>query len=127
MKVLLFVFLFFAFFSSCSKIPEDEKKVNKTCFKFASLVRKQKKLYLAGFGQNMDTSNGTYKVIALTFGSQEKIKDIETARKLIVEIISEFITYLNHEKSIQDYLTVTPLTVKNLDIGNSIEQKNINM
>ena len=119
-KIIVVLILFSLFFSvACSskfEMSESERISNLTIFEFAQSVA-DKGLYPMGIGGGLNHATGKHKKFSITFGTEQKIEDLERARLLLVETIDAFIDFINSKDEIREYLDVFPVTIENVDVG----------
>ncbi len=109
--VMLCMFLF-----GCSSFgyqsPRYVKLAHKITEKTARELKAQKNLYLVGTGgQMMDD----IQMMMMGFNFY-KIVDIETARKLLVDSVQEYLAAINSSEEVRPYLHNYPFTAKNVEI-----------
>lgn len=109
-KITLVLFIFF--FSSCSQNIRN-KVCNNCIHSFCLNVYQDKKLFLLGSG-----GFGKEKIqeFSLIFKSPDKY-DIDKARFLIVELTESFLSCINNDLSLREFLIEHPFDLNMLDIG----------
>lgn len=98
-----------------SFVRERDKKIGKVLKNFQSSMAK-KGYYLGGLGEGIDHDTKQQKYLSFTF-TIEQLPDIDFARKVELETIQEFLTSINSEEGIQDYLVEYPFTINYISIA----------
>ena len=106
------VFGFFCFSSCGYQVPEYEKIADAITAKTAKKLEKEKGLLLIGTGGQMMND---IQMMMMGFNFYQEI-DLKTARKLIVYVISEYLSQINNNKDVRPYLHEYPFTAKNVEI-----------
>jgi hypothetical protein len=106
----------FSFLFGCSSFgyqsPRYVKLAHEITENTAKELKAQKNLYLAGTGgQMMDD----IQMMAMSFDYYQEV-DFKTGRKLIVQVINEYLSAINNNKEIRPYLHEYPFTAKNVEI-----------
>jgi hypothetical protein len=98
--------------TSCNSSPDYEKIADKITEKTAKKLKEQKNLCLVGTGgQMMDD----IQMMAMSFNYYQEV-DLQTARKLIVSALEEYLAAINNSQEIKPYLHQNPFTDKNIEI-----------
>ena len=93
--------------------PEDYEKIaDGITAKTGKKLEKEKGLLLIGTGGQMMND---IQMMMMGFNFYQGI-DLKTARKLIVYVISEYLSQINNNKDVRPYLHEYPFAAKNVDI-----------
>ncbi len=109
---LVFCVAFLIFSSFGYQSPVYVKLAHKITEKTARELKAQKNLFLVGTGgQMMDD----IQMMMMGFNCY-KVLDIETARKLLVDAVQVYLSFINSNAEIRPYLHNYPFTAQNVEI-----------
>ena len=106
------IFILFCMGCDLTEYSLDERLANKITKQVAEKLKKDLDLYPCGSGGRMLDQ---IRVLSLSFRYYEPV-DIETARKLLVTAVTEFINAVNANEEIRPYLHNYPFEAKNIII-----------
>lgn len=94
-------------------MPHYEKVADRITARTAKKLEKEKHLYLIGTGGGM-----MYDVrkMSMDFQFYHEL-DLKESRKLLVDVVEEYLREINNSEKIRPYLHNYPFTVKNIEIG----------
>jgi hypothetical protein len=113
--IILSIFLIIAILYSRVgqyQIPHYEKLADTLTTQTAKKLAKEKGLALCGTGGGMMDD---IKMMAMSFNYYKEV-DLNSARKLLVEAVSEYLTAINNNKELRPFLHNYPFTPENVKI-----------
>jgi hypothetical protein len=113
----LFFLLFLFVTCSCAQPSQEmlfkrerDERIYSALSKFKTAME-AKGYRVAGIGEGLDHSTGKQNYLGATFDI-EKLPDVNFAREVEVEALQEFLSYINAEEGIQDYVAEYPYPLK---------------
>ncbi len=111
--VLLMFFLISCCDSMTYKLSDDEKIVNQITQETAKKLKEKKNLVLIGTGGQMMHE---IEMLAMSFNYYQDV-NLKAARELLVESVEEYLSAINSNQDVRQYLANYPFTAKNVEIA----------
>jgi hypothetical protein len=112
-KIFFFLALVIIMISCDNETPNYVKLAHKITNKVAKKLEKEKGLVLIGTGGGMMDD---IKLMYMGFQYFKEV-DLDTARKLLVYCIDEYLSAINSDEKVRPYLHNYPFTAKNIEIN----------
>jgi len=112
-RLTIVITLFFIFGCSLGyQSPDYVQLAHKITKETAKKLKEEKNLYLIGTGGGM---MGDIKMMAMSFNYYQEV-NLESARKLLVYAIDEYLSAINSNEKVRPYLHNYPFRVNNIEI-----------
>ena len=108
--LVLFLFLFYACTNKESSLSEEEKIGYQAIFNYGKKIQ-NRGIQVVGFGGA--SKEGKTQVLDVTFDSDIELT-ILIGRKLIIELVDDFLKEINENEKLRPYLADYPFTANNV-------------
>jgi hypothetical protein len=102
--------------STLDHLPKEDKAFYGFLQKEGKILGKKYKMSMSSIGGGGGGDQGFW-LMDLGFQRENSLLTEEQARKLIVQVVNDFLTDVNQEESLRPYMRDYPFTSKNVDIA----------
>lgn len=109
--------LFFSLILSCCQSKDEaiDHFVDSKILEFSKKL--DEGLHPVGIGGGINHANGKRNLFIVRLSTSKDVRNLECARKIFVQTLCSFISFLNEDVKLRDYISDYPISIDNVKVG----------